>query len=41
MLIVKDFLNGDNISLKKIVSARVEHNNPDTEVGVALTAYAG
>jgi hypothetical protein len=35
MLIVKDFLNGDNIGLKEIVRARTEQNN------VTLTAYAG
>jgi hypothetical protein len=29
MLIVKDFLNGDDISLKEIVRAWTEQNNPD------------
>ena len=29
MLIVKDFLNGDDIGLKEIVRARTEQNNPD------------
>jgi hypothetical protein len=29
MLIIKDFLNGDNIGLKEIVRARTEQNNPD------------
>jgi hypothetical protein len=43
MLIVKDFLNGDNIGLKEIVRARTEQNNPDIicQVGATLTAYAG
>ena len=43
MLIIKDFLNGDNLGLKEIVSARIEQNNPDIncQVGATLTAYAG
>jgi hypothetical protein len=43
MLIVKEFLNGDNICLKEIVRARTEQNNPDIirQVGATLTAYAG
>jgi hypothetical protein len=43
MLVVKDFLNGDGIVLKKIVRARTEQNNPDIicQVGATLTAYAG
>jgi hypothetical protein len=45
MLVVKDFLNGNNIGLKEIVvvRARTEQNNPDIicQVGAALTAYAG
>ena len=42
MLIVKDFLNGDNICLKEIVRARAEQNIPDIicQVGATLTAYA-
>jgi hypothetical protein len=42
MLIVKDFLNGDNIDLKETVRARTEQN-PDIicQVGATLTAYAG
>jgi hypothetical protein len=43
MLIIKDFLNGDNLGLKEIVRARIEQNNPDIicQVGATLTAYAG
>ena len=43
MLIVKNFLNGDNHGLKEIVRARTEQNNPDIicQVGATLTAYAG
>jgi hypothetical protein len=43
LLVVKDFLNGDDIVLKKIVRARTEQNNPDIicQVGATLTAYAG
>ena len=43
MLIVKDFLNGDNIVLKENVRARTEQNNSDIicQVGATLTAYAG
>jgi hypothetical protein len=43
MLIVKYFLNDDNIGLKEIVRARTEWNNPDIicQVRVTLTAYAG
>jgi hypothetical protein len=43
VLIVKDFLNGDNIDLKEIVRARTEKDNPDIicQVGATLTAYAG
>jgi hypothetical protein len=43
MLIVKEFLNGDNICLKEIVRARTEQNNPDIirQVWATLTAYAG
>jgi hypothetical protein len=41
MLIVKNFLNGDNIGLKNIVRARTEQKNPDIKVGATLTAYAG
>jgi hypothetical protein len=42
MLIVKDFLNGDNIVLNEIVRAQTEQNNPDIicQVGATLTAYA-
>jgi hypothetical protein len=40
MVIVKDFLSGDNLGLKEIVRARTEQNNPNIEVGVTLTAYA-
>ena len=40
MLIVKDFLSGNNPGLKEIVRARTEQNNPDiiAELGL-LTAY--
>jgi hypothetical protein len=43
MLIVKDFLNGDNLGLKETVRARTEQSNPDIicQVGAILTAYAG
>ena len=43
MLIIKDFLNGDNLGLKEIVSARIDQDNPDIicQVGATLTAYAG
>ena len=43
MLIVIDFLNGDNIVLKEIVRAQTERNNPDIicHAGATLTAYAG
>jgi len=43
MLVVKDFLNGDNLGLKEIVRARTEQNDPDIicQVGATLTAYAG
>jgi hypothetical protein len=43
MLVVKDFLNGNDIGLKEIVRARTEQNNPDIicQVGASLTAYAG
>jgi hypothetical protein len=29
MLIIKDFLNGNNLGLKEIVRAQTEQNNPD------------
>ena len=43
MLIVKDFLNGNNFGLKEIVRAQTEQDNPDIvcQVGATLTAYAG
>jgi hypothetical protein len=45
MLIVKGFLDGDNIVLKEIVlvRARTEQNNPDIicQVEATLTAYTG
>ncbi len=40
MLIVKDFLNGANIGLRKIVRCRTEQNNPDITVRATLTPYA-
>jgi len=43
MLIVKDFLDGDNFGLKEIVRDRTEQNNPhiNCQVGATLTAYVG
>ena len=43
MLIVKDFLNSNNIGLKEIVRAQTEQKNPDIicQFGATLTAYAG
>ena len=42
MLIIKDFLNGDNVCLKEVVSPWTEQNGTDVicQVGTTLTPYA-